>query len=125
MSVSAAAQLPIVKIAAGAVIVLSAVGVGVMTGMIPGVASNDRTAIEAQAPAETAQVAPVEQAPPKPIVKERVAPAPIRASEERRSHLRRLRRGRVGEYRRDERRGDGRGRDRRRRRRFDRRQSSR
>ena len=78
MSVSAAAQLPIVKIAAGAVIVLSAVGVGVMTGMIPGVASNDRTAIEAQAPAETAQVAPVEQAPAKPIVKERVAPAPIR-----------------------------------------------
>lgn len=48
MSLSAA-QLPIVKLAAGAVIVLSAVGVGVMTGLIPGVASNDRPAVEATA----------------------------------------------------------------------------
>lgn len=70
-----AAQLPIVKIAAGAVIVLSAVGVGVMTGLIPGVASNDRAAIEAQAPAETAQVAPATPpAPVKPAVKQHVAP---------------------------------------------------
>lgn len=73
------AQLPIVKIAAGAVIVLSAVGVGVMTGLIPGVASNDRAAIEAQAPADTAQVAPAAQsAPVKPVVQQRVAPAPVR-----------------------------------------------
>ena len=48
MSLSAA-QLPIVKLAAGAVIVLSAVGIGVMTGLIPGVASNDRPAVEAAA----------------------------------------------------------------------------
>lgn len=72
MSVTAAAQLPIVKIAAGAVIVLSAVGVGVMTGLIPGVASNDRGAIEAPAVTETAQVAPATQ--PTPAVKERAAP---------------------------------------------------
>lgn len=74
-----AAQLPIVKIAAGAVIVLSAVGVGVMTGLIPGVASNDRAALEAQAPAETAQLAPATPpAPVKPAVKQHVAPAPVR-----------------------------------------------
>jgi outer membrane lipoprotein SlyB len=74
-----AAQLPIVKIAAGAVIVLSAVGVGVMTGLIPGVASNDRAAIEAQAPAETAQATPAAQPTPvKPVVKQRVASAPVR-----------------------------------------------
>ena len=80
MSATAAAQLPIVKIAAGAVIVLSAVGVGVMTGLIPGVASNDRGAIETQAPAETAQVAPAEKSTPmKPVVKQRVAPTtPVR-----------------------------------------------
>lgn len=77
MSVTTATQLPIVKIAAGAVVVLSAVGVGVMTGLIPGVASKDRAAIEA--PAESAQVAPAERsAAPAPIVKERVAPAPVR-----------------------------------------------
>lgn len=77
MSVTTAAQLPIVKIAAGAVIVLSAVGVGVMTGLIPGVASKDRTAIEI--PAESAQVAPAERpAATAPVVKERVAPAPVR-----------------------------------------------
>lgn len=76
MSVTAAAQLPIVKIAAGAVIVLSAVGVGVMTGLIPGVVSNDRTAIEAPA-TDTAQAVPATA--PKPAVKERVAPAvPVR-----------------------------------------------
>jgi len=69
-----AAQLPIVKIAAGAVIVLSAVGVGVMTGLIPGVASNDRAAVEAPATAQAEQPVPA-----KPVVKERVAPAsPIR-----------------------------------------------
>lgn len=71
MSVTAA-QLPIVKLAAGAVIVLSAVGVGVMTGLIPGVASNDRAAIEA--PAEAPASA-------KPAAKERVAstaPTPTR-----------------------------------------------
>lgn len=76
MSVTAAAQLPIVKIAAGAVIVLSAVGVGVMTGLIPGVGSNDRAAVEAHA--ETAQVAPAERPTAAPIVKERAASAPIR-----------------------------------------------
>lgn len=77
MSVTTAAQLPIVKIAAGAVIVLSAVGVGVMTGLIPGVASNDRATIEA--PAESAQVMPAERsAAPAPIVKERATPAPVR-----------------------------------------------
>ena len=77
MSVTTATQLPIVKIAAGAVIVLSAVGVGVMTGLIPGVASKDRTAIEA--PAESAQVAPAERpVTPAPIVKERATPAPVR-----------------------------------------------
>ena len=79
MSVTAAAQLPIVKIAAGAVIVLSVVGVGVMTGLIPGVASNDRAAIETQVPVETAQVAPAEKSTPiKPVVQQRVAPAPVR-----------------------------------------------
>ena len=79
MSVTAAAQLPILKIAAGAVIVLSAVGVGVMTGMIPGVSSKERPAIEAQA--ETAQVAPAASpAPAEPAVREPAAakPAPIR-----------------------------------------------
>jgi len=76
MSVTTAAQLPIVKIAAGAVIVLSAVGVGVMTGLIPGVASNDRAASEV--PAESAQVAPAERPAAVPTVKERAAPAPVR-----------------------------------------------
>lgn len=74
MSLSAA-QLPIVKLAAGAVIVLSAVGVGVMTGLIPGVASNDRPAIEATAPAtESAKQA---SAPAKTATPERVR-EPIR-----------------------------------------------
>lgn len=81
MSVTAAAQLPIVKIAAGAVIVLSAVGVGVMTGLIPGVSSKENPAIEAQAPAETAQVTPAAPSlPEEPVAREPAAakPAPIR-----------------------------------------------
>lgn len=69
MSASAAGQLTIVKIAAGAVIVLSAVGAGVMTGLIPGVSSQGNPP-----PVEQVQVespAPVaEPAPPKAVAKE-------------------------------------------------------
>ncbi len=50
---SITAQLPIVKIAAGAVIVLCAVGVGTMTGLIPGVSSQDRPAQKVDVPATT------------------------------------------------------------------------
>lgn len=51
---ASAASLPLVKIAAGAVIILSAVGVGVMTGLIPGVSSKDQPAsVEQAAKVET------------------------------------------------------------------------
>lgn len=75
MSLSVA-QLPIVKLAAGAVIVLSAVGVGVMTGLIPGVASNDRPAPEAIAPT-TEPANKQSSVAAKPVTPERVR-EPIR-----------------------------------------------
>lgn len=65
---------PIVKIAAGAVIILSAVGVGAMTGLLPGVSSKE-TAAEPQqvqtAPAERAKPAAV-RTQPKPAAQEPV-----------------------------------------------------
>ncbi len=72
MSVTESAKLPIVKIAAGAVIIFSAVGVGVMTGLIPGVSSQDKPVQTVQTestPAPAAQVqvkhaAPSEQPAP-------------------------------------------------------------
>lgn len=77
------------KLAAGAVIVLSAVGVGVMTGLIPGVSSQDKPAQvasqESQAPAAPAPEAPAKHTQAKPAVRvataeparERAAPAPV------------------------------------------------
>ena len=62
------AKIPIVKIAAGAVIVASAVGVGVATGLIPGVSSQEQ-------PAQVASVAP---APSKPVAATRARSAPAR-----------------------------------------------
>lgn len=62
------AKLPIVKIAAAAVIMFSAVGVGVITGLIPGVSSQDKhiqtlqaettamPAVSAEAPRSTASI---------------------------------------------------------------------
>lgn len=88
MSVSQAAGLPVVKLAAGAVIVLSAVGVGVMTGLIPGVSSQDRPAqvapLESQAPAASIPAptkhvharSPVHVATAEPA-KEGAPPAPV------------------------------------------------
>jgi outer membrane lipoprotein SlyB len=89
VSIAQTAQLPIVKIAAGAVIVLCAVGVGTMTGLIPGVSSKEKSpqAIEATAapaaaiPATSTAETPVTPVPAKPVVKEhaRVATAePVR-----------------------------------------------
>ena len=86
MSTAEAVKLPIVKIAAGAVIVLAAVGVGVLTGLIPGVSSQEKSVTIAEPPAITAKVeavdVPKEQAPQKraavkPVTKEHTAaPAP-------------------------------------------------
>ena len=91
MSVAQSAGLPIVKIAAGAIIVLSAVGVGVMTGLIPGVSSQDKPAAVAQqeaAPPPASQAAKHVQAPAAPehfkaaeqhtrIAAAQPAPAPV------------------------------------------------
>ncbi|MFL6711895.1 MAG: glycine zipper 2TM domain-containing protein [Sulfurifustis sp.] len=76
------------KLAAGAVIVLSAVGVGVMTGLIPGVSSQDKTAQVAsqesqppaastQAPARHTQAKSATHVATAEPAKERVAPAPV------------------------------------------------
>lgn len=86
MSVTAAGQLTLVKIAAGAVIVLSAVGVGMMTGLIPGVSSQDAPPA-AQVPHERVS-SPVTPAPKPaaeqpvrmaaaPPVRQAKAPAPV------------------------------------------------
>ncbi|WP_148665378.1 glycine zipper 2TM domain-containing protein [Sulfurifustis variabilis] len=56
------------KIAAGAVVVLSAVGVGVMTGLIPGVSSQDNPPPAVQAAAQT----PTTTSEPKPVAREPV-----------------------------------------------------
>jgi outer membrane lipoprotein SlyB len=57
---------PIVAIAAGSVIVFSAVGVGVMTGLIPSSFSNVEQHVEAQKP-ETAAPATSASTPPAPL----------------------------------------------------------
>lgn len=69
MSTTVSSQLPIVKIAAGAVIILCAVGVGTMTGLIPSVSSKDKpaqTLADSEPPAEQAQ--PKSVGSPEPIV---------------------------------------------------------
>lgn len=70
------ATAPIVKIAAAAVIIFSAVGVGVMTGLVPGVSSQERPAPTEQMPVAQEQIqttAPAEQPPaPKPVAKQAV-----------------------------------------------------
>lgn len=89
-----AAKLPIVKIAAGAVIVLCVVGVAALTGLLPGVSSQEKTPAAPEtstAPAQTeSQAAPAKSTAVKPavkhIVKERVkepapAPAPVAAAQ--------------------------------------------
>jgi outer membrane lipoprotein SlyB len=85
VSLAQSATLPIVKIAAGAVIIFSAVGVGVMTGLISGVSSQERPAQTEQAPAVQDPIkttAPAEEpVQPKPVAKQpvRVAAAqPVR-----------------------------------------------
>lgn len=76
MSTAQATTAPIVRIAAAAVIILSAVGVGAMTGLIPGVPSQDKPAQTAEAPAALAPATntaePAKRAPPKPAAKEPV-----------------------------------------------------
>lgn len=67
MSLSTIAKLPIVKIAAGAVVIAATVGVGVMTGLIPGVASKE----------QSVQTAPAVQTTPDRT--ERAKPAKIAA----------------------------------------------
>ena len=79
MSLPEAAKLPIVKLAAGAVIVLSAVGVGAMTGLIPGVASQENPAAVVTE-SETAKPEPAAPAA-KPSIK---APARVAATEPQR-----------------------------------------
>jgi len=73
VSTTEAAKLPIVKIAAGAVIVLCAVGVGAITGLLPGVSSKEKPAVPVESPAAPASAAsdmtpPVKQATKKPVV---------------------------------------------------------
>lgn len=68
VSVTAASQLTIVKIAAGAVVVLSAVGVGVMTGLIPGVSSQGNPPAVEQP--QIQNPAPIADATPKPVARE-------------------------------------------------------
>jgi len=74
VAVAETAQLPIVKIAAGAVIVLCALAGGVITGLIPGVSSQDKPpeAVEAPAPPQAASP-PVEHAAPVPKRRVQVA----------------------------------------------------
>lgn len=76
MSVSTASQLTLVKIAAGAVIVLSAAGVGVMTGLIPGVSPHEDAPVAVQGATE--QPAPAAKPESRPGAKEpvHVATAP-------------------------------------------------
>jgi outer membrane lipoprotein SlyB len=94
VSTAEAAKLPIMKIAAGAVIVLCAVGIGVLTGLIPGVSSQDKSAAPAQTPAAAVTAesggtpnvgAPAKQAAVKPVAKKHArvsapAPAPARVA---------------------------------------------
>ena len=79
MPAAEAAKLPIVKIAAGAVIVLCAVGVGAITGLLPGVSSKEKSAPAIESPAATTNVEgtgtsdmtpPAKQAAAKPVAKE-------------------------------------------------------
>ncbi len=78
MPAAEAAKLPIVKIAAGAVIVLCAVGVGAITGLLPGVSSKEKSAPAIESPAATTNVGtgtsdmtpPAKQAVAKPVAKE-------------------------------------------------------
>src|SRR5947207_1575931 len=69
VSVSQSAQLPLVKIAAVAVIIFCGVGVAAMTGLIPGVSSNEKPTPVAETPAPAEVPA---QAMPAP------APAPVK-----------------------------------------------
>lgn len=69
MPLAQSIQPPIVKIAAGAVIVLCALGAGVITGLIPGVSSD--TPVEAPALQHEAVVPAATAAPAKPAVKAR------------------------------------------------------
>lgn len=82
MSLTAASQLTIVKIAAGAVIALSAVGAGVMTGLIPGVSSQgnpppvEPARVESRAPAPApAAKEPARAASAQPVRPKATAPA--------------------------------------------------
>lgn len=77
--------VPIVKIAAGAVIILCAVGVAAMTGLIPGVSSQEKTAVtQDKAGASMESTVPQEAvtvAPPKTHTVEKHAPAKTVAKE--------------------------------------------
>ena len=77
MSTAEIFKVPIVKIAAGAVIVLCAVGVGAVTGLIPGVSSKEKAAPAIESPAATANAesenAPPAKAPAKPATAKHVA----------------------------------------------------
>lgn len=87
MSVAESAQLPIVKIAAGAVIVLCALAGGVITGLIPGVSSQNQPAEAIQAPAaqpepDIAAIPAERSAPVKPVARRNIqsaANAPAKA----------------------------------------------
>lgn len=85
MSVAQSAMhAPVVKIAAGAVIILCAVGVGAMTGLIPGVSSQDEPAQSVAAePANSPVSAPVpaeKAAPKRAVAKESAAREPVRTA---------------------------------------------
>lgn len=78
MSTAEAAKLPIVKIAAGAVIVLCAVGVAAVTGLLPGVSSKEKPVAAVESPAASASAEnsgasdmtpSVKQEATKPVVK--------------------------------------------------------
>lgn len=80
MSVAESAQLPIVKIAAGAIIVLCALAGGVITGLIPGVSSQDKPAGAIEAPAaqpqpDTAAIPAETSAPAKPVARRNIQSA--------------------------------------------------
>lgn len=64
MSVTQSAQLPLMKIAAVAVIIFCGVGVAAMTGLIPGVSSTEKPAPTADAPATTTEAPPTETPAP-------------------------------------------------------------
>jgi outer membrane lipoprotein SlyB len=79
VSAAEATKLSIVKIAAGAVIVLCAVGVGAITGLLPGVSSKEKPATAVESPAATTNTEsdgaagvtqPAKEAATKPVARE-------------------------------------------------------